>query len=143
MAPSKIIWTHTDEAPALASKAWLPIFQAFTKGTGIEVETADISLAGRVIANFPDTLSEEQKIPDWRYDLFGMEYRHVARYLAGEIDRAQMIEDLVRDIMYLARRQETYFRGIQKRGLQVRIVERADLETAREIVRMSRFSKRS
>ncbi|UCG52720.1 MAG: NADP-dependent isocitrate dehydrogenase [Candidatus Latescibacterota bacterium] len=65
MATSKIIWTHTDEAPALATKAWLPILKAFLKGSGIEIETADISLVGRVIANFPDKLKNEQKIPDF------------------------------------------------------------------------------
>jgi isocitrate dehydrogenase len=65
MATAKIIWTRTDEAPALASEAWLPIFKAFIKGSGIELETADISLAGRVIANFPDNLTDEQKIPDY------------------------------------------------------------------------------
>ncbi|MHC4943383.1 MAG: NADP-dependent isocitrate dehydrogenase [Planctomycetota bacterium] len=65
MATSKIIWTQTDEAPALATKAWLPILKAFTKGTGIEIDIADISLAGRVIANFPDNLKAEQKIDDY------------------------------------------------------------------------------
>jgi isocitrate dehydrogenase len=65
MAASKIIWTYTDEAPALATRAWLPILKAFTKDTGIEIETADISLAGRVIANFPDQLTADQKIPDY------------------------------------------------------------------------------
>ncbi len=65
MATSKIIWTKTDEAPALASRAWLPILQAFTKGSGIGVEIADISLAGRVIANFPENLTEEQKVDDF------------------------------------------------------------------------------
>jgi isocitrate dehydrogenase len=65
MTSSKIIWTQIDEAPALATKALLPIIQAYTKGSGIEVETADISLIGRIIANFPDNLTEEQKIPDY------------------------------------------------------------------------------
>ncbi len=60
----KIIWTKTDEAPALATYALLPIVQSYTKGTGIDVEISDISLAGRIIANFPDKLTEEQKIPD-------------------------------------------------------------------------------
>jgi len=60
-----IIWSEIDEAPALATYALLPIVQAFTKGTGIAVETRDISLAGRIIANFPDKLTEEQKIPDY------------------------------------------------------------------------------
>jgi isocitrate dehydrogenase len=60
----KLTWTKTDEAPALASYALLPILQAYFKGTGVEVETADISLAGRIIANFPECLRSEQKIPD-------------------------------------------------------------------------------
>jgi isocitrate dehydrogenase len=65
MATSKIIWTKIDEAPALATYSLLPVIQAFTKDTGIEVETADISLTGRIIANFPDNLTEDQKIPDY------------------------------------------------------------------------------
>ncbi len=60
-----IIWTEIDEAPALATYALLPIIQAFTKGTDISVETRDISLSGRIIANFPENLTEEQKIPDY------------------------------------------------------------------------------
>jgi len=63
--PSKIIWTKTDEAPALATYSFLPIVEAFTKGTGVEVETWDISLAGRILANFPDYLAESQRIPDY------------------------------------------------------------------------------
>jgi isocitrate dehydrogenase len=51
---AKILWTKIDEAPALATCSFLPIVQAFTKGTGVSVETRDISLAGRIIANFPD-----------------------------------------------------------------------------------------
>jgi isocitrate dehydrogenase len=62
---SKIIWTKTDEAPALATFSFLPIVQAFTKGTGVAVETRDISLAGRIIANFPENLTESQRIPDY------------------------------------------------------------------------------
>ncbi len=64
MTTSRIIWTKVDEAPALATYALLPIVRAFTRGAGIEIETRDISLAGRVIANFPDRLTEEQKTPD-------------------------------------------------------------------------------
>ena len=62
---SIIIWTWTDEAPALATLSFLPIVRAFTKGTGISVETWDISLAGRIIANFPEYLTEAQRIPDY------------------------------------------------------------------------------
>ncbi|MGB8320467.1 MAG: NADP-dependent isocitrate dehydrogenase [Ignavibacteriaceae bacterium] len=61
---TKITWTKIDEAPALASFSLLPIVKSFLKGTGIEIELKDISLAGRIIANFPDNLTEEQKIPD-------------------------------------------------------------------------------
>jgi isocitrate dehydrogenase len=64
MTDSKIIWTKTDEAPLLATYSLLPIVRAFTGGTDIEVELRDISLAGRVVANFPDNLSEDQQIPD-------------------------------------------------------------------------------
>jgi isocitrate dehydrogenase len=62
---AKIIWTMVDEAPMLATYSLLPIIQAITKGTGVAVETWDISLAGRIKANFPDYLTESQKIPDY------------------------------------------------------------------------------
>ncbi len=64
MNNNKIIWTKTDEAPLLASYSLLPVIKAFTKHAGIDVETKDISLAGRIIANFPDNLKDEQKISD-------------------------------------------------------------------------------
>jgi isocitrate dehydrogenase len=60
----KLTWTKTDEAPALASYSLLPILQAYFKGTGVEIETADISLAGRIVANFPERLQPGQRIPD-------------------------------------------------------------------------------
>ncbi len=60
----KIIYTETDEAPALATYSLLPIVQAFTAAAGVAVETRDISLAGRIVANFPDNLSEGQKQAD-------------------------------------------------------------------------------
>ncbi|EGU38156.1 isocitrate dehydrogenase, NADP-dependent [Vibrio ichthyoenteri ATCC 700023] len=59
-----IIYTITDEAPALATYSLLPIIQSFTASSGIDVDTRDISLAGRIIANFPDYLTEEQRIGD-------------------------------------------------------------------------------
>ncbi|WP_370089186.1 NADP-dependent isocitrate dehydrogenase [Ekhidna sp.] len=61
---AKIIYTHTDEAPALATKSFLPIVKAFTGKAGVEVETRDISLAGRIIALFPEFLNEDQRIGD-------------------------------------------------------------------------------
>lgn len=69
MSNHKIIWTKIDEAPALATYCLLPVVQQFTKGTGIAVETRDISLTGRIIANFPDKLRDEQKIPDYLSEL--------------------------------------------------------------------------
>ncbi len=60
----KIIYTKTDEAPALATYSLLPIIKAYTATADVEVETSDISLAGRIIANFPELMTEEQKIPD-------------------------------------------------------------------------------
>ncbi|MCU0244108.1 MAG: NADP-dependent isocitrate dehydrogenase, partial [Acidobacteria bacterium] len=64
MSSQKIYWTETDEAPYLATFSLLPIIQGFTKGTGVEVELSDISLAGRLLANFPDYLTEAQRVPD-------------------------------------------------------------------------------
>src|SRR5512139_784548 len=64
MVTPKIIYTLTDEAPALATYSLLPIIQAFTKAAGIVVETRDISLAGRILANFPENLTATQKIAD-------------------------------------------------------------------------------
>jgi len=64
MKTANIIYTKTDEAPALATCSLLPIIEAYTKGTGITIETKDISLAGRIIANFPENLTEDQKIQD-------------------------------------------------------------------------------
>ncbi len=60
----KLTWTKTDEAPALASYSLLPILRAYSKACGLEIETADISLAGRIIAAFPERLRPEQRIPD-------------------------------------------------------------------------------
>ena len=60
----KIMYTATDEAPALATYSLLPIVKAFTKTAGIDVELRDISLAGRIMANFPENLTENQRIPD-------------------------------------------------------------------------------
>jgi isocitrate dehydrogenase len=61
---SKIIYTYTDEAPALATESLLPILEAFAGTAGVEVETRDISLAGRILAVFPDRLTDEQRVDD-------------------------------------------------------------------------------
>ncbi|MFY0599526.1 MAG: NADP-dependent isocitrate dehydrogenase [Cyclobacteriaceae bacterium] len=60
----KIVYTKTDEAPALATHSLLPIFESFTSTAGIEIELKDISLAGRILANFSDHLTDDQKIED-------------------------------------------------------------------------------
>jgi len=64
-AAGKIIWTEIDEAPALATYSLLPIIRKFTGGSGIAIETADISLSGRILANFPEELTPAQRVPDW------------------------------------------------------------------------------
>jgi isocitrate dehydrogenase len=64
MTKAKIIYTQTDEAPALATYSLLPVVEAFSKAAGVAVETRDISLAGRIIANFPDKLTAEQQQSD-------------------------------------------------------------------------------
>ncbi|MBU6953406.1 NADP-dependent isocitrate dehydrogenase [Hahella sp. HN01] len=61
---SKIVYTLTDEAPLLATYSFLPIIKKFAAAAGVDVETSDISLAARVLANFPECLSEDQKVPD-------------------------------------------------------------------------------
>ncbi|MEU8913081.1 NADP-dependent isocitrate dehydrogenase [Streptomyces nigrescens] len=64
MTDSTIIYTHTDEAPALATYSFLPVIQAYASTAGVSVETRDISLAGRIIASFPERLEEGQRIDD-------------------------------------------------------------------------------
>ena len=61
---TKIVYTLTDEAPLLATYSFLPIVKAFTATAGIEIETKDISLAARILANFPEFLTEDQRVPD-------------------------------------------------------------------------------
>lgn len=64
MTQGKIVYTKTDEAPALATQSFLPIIEAYTKTAGLEVELKDISLAGRILSQFPDRLTKEQQIED-------------------------------------------------------------------------------
>src|SRR3954469_2967405 len=66
---STIIYTHTDEAPALATYSFLPVVQAYASQAGVAVTTRDISLAGRIIAVFPEYLTEDQRIPDALHEL--------------------------------------------------------------------------
>ncbi|MEZ5201489.1 MAG: NADP-dependent isocitrate dehydrogenase, partial [Micropruina glycogenica] len=61
---SSIIYTHTDEAPLLATYSFLPIVQAYAGAAGVDVQTRDISLAGRIIALFPERLTDEQQLPN-------------------------------------------------------------------------------
>lgn len=64
-----VVWTLTDEAPALASYSLLPIIRGFLRSAGLEVTTADISLAGRILAQFPERLRPEQRVPDYLAEL--------------------------------------------------------------------------
>src|SRR5215510_16425224 len=61
MSTAKIIYTYTDEAPALATYSLLPIIKAFTRAAGVAIETRDISLAGRILASFPDRLPPDRR----------------------------------------------------------------------------------
>ena len=70
-----IIYTKTDEAPALATYSFLPVVQAFAKPAGIRVETRDISLAARILSQFPDLLTADQIIPDHLAELGEMTLR--------------------------------------------------------------------
>jgi len=72
MTTPTIIYTHTDEAPALATYSFLPIIRAFAEPAGIAVELRDISLAGRIISSFPENLKPEQRIPDALAELGSM-----------------------------------------------------------------------
>ncbi|UJW82757.1 NADP-dependent isocitrate dehydrogenase [Hydrogenophaga sp. SL48] len=67
--PSTIIYTLTDEAPLLATSAFLPIVRTFTEPAGVHVETSDISVAARILGTFPDYLTEEQRVPDYLAEL--------------------------------------------------------------------------
>lgn len=72
MTDSTIIYTHTDEAPALATASFLPIVQAVTRQAGVDVETRDISLSGRILAAFPQNLTPEQQVGDALAELGGL-----------------------------------------------------------------------
>ena len=76
-----IIYTETDEAPALATYSLLPIIQAFVKPVGVNVETRDISLAGRILANFADLLPAAQKTSDALAELGGLATRPEANII--------------------------------------------------------------
>jgi isocitrate dehydrogenase len=72
---STIIYTHTDEAPALATASFLPIVKAFAGQAGVEIDTRDISLAGRILAAFPQRLAPEQQVGDALAELGGLATR--------------------------------------------------------------------
>ncbi len=78
---STIIYTHTDEAPALATYSFLPIVSAFAKACGVDVATRDISLAGRILAAFPDRLTPEQRVPDALAELGALALRPEANII--------------------------------------------------------------
>lgn len=102
-------------------------------------------IRARLLARLDEGMVEEVRailtsgISRKRFDHFGMEQKHVARYLDGVVSREVMIEELVHDIGHLAKRQRTYFRGIKKRGMPTHEVPCADLELARGIVNEYEF----
>lgn len=81
MSESKIIYTHTDEAPLLATYSFLPIIQAYAAKAGVDVETRDISLAGRILASFADRLPEDQQVPDSLAELGSLAKRSEANII--------------------------------------------------------------
>src|SRR5579884_4084843 len=81
MAEEKIIYTHTDEAPLLATYAFLPIVSAYAAAAGVDLDTRDISLAGRIIAVFPEYLKPEQRIGDALAELGALTLRPEANII--------------------------------------------------------------
>ncbi|HWD23988.1 MAG TPA: NADP-dependent isocitrate dehydrogenase, partial [Acidimicrobiales bacterium] len=81
MTDARIIYTHTDEAPALATYSFLPIVEAFASTAGVNVETRDISLSGRIIASFPEHLEEGQRIGDHLAELGALTLRPEANII--------------------------------------------------------------
>ena len=128
MAASKITWTKTDEAPALATHALLPILKAFCKNTGIEIEISDISLVGRVIANFPDNLTEEQKIPDYLQklgEMTGMPDANIIKLpnISATIPQLQSAIRELRDKGYLIPEYPEEAKNETDKKLQVRFAK--------------------
>ncbi|MBN9605968.1 MAG: NADP-dependent isocitrate dehydrogenase [Actinomycetales bacterium] len=81
MTDSSIIYTHTDEAPALATASFLPIVRAFARQAGVEIELRDISLAGRILAVFPERLTDAQRVPDALAELGALAMRPEANII--------------------------------------------------------------
>ena len=81
MSNYRIIWTQIDEAPALATYSLLPVVKQYAKACGVKIETKDISLAGRIIANFPENLTEDQRIEDALTELGGLAKRPEANII--------------------------------------------------------------
>src|SRR5438067_4041198 len=81
MTASKIIYTHTDEAPLLATYSLLPIISAYAATAGVALETRDISLAGRIIASFPEYLNADQRIGDALAELGALTHKPEANII--------------------------------------------------------------
>lgn len=81
-------------------------------------------------------------IPVERFDFFGMEYKHIARYLNNKVSYNTMVKELAQDIHHLAKRQMTYFRGMARRGLSIHWIDGADISTALQIIKKYRFDYR-
>ena len=81
-------------------------------------------------------------IPQTRFDMFGLEYKYIARYIRAEIGFDAMKQELFRAICRFAKRQETWFRGMEKRGVAIQWVKEGCIEDAEKVVRQSEFEKR-
>lgn len=101
----------------------------------------DIRLKKRLDEGMIDEVRRLLKsgIPQERFALFGMEYKHVARYLNGKTDYETMFEHLRHDIHRLAKRQDTWFRGMQRRGIPVNWIENSDLDSALKVLNRYQF----
>ena len=87
--PTPIIYTWTDEAPALATHAFLPVVSAFAGAAGVPIETRDISLSGRVLAAFADRLPEKQRTAVFCRSVLGMPYAELAELLESSQEAAR------------------------------------------------------
>jgi tRNA dimethylallyltransferase len=97
-------------------------------------------IRARMLARFEQGMVDEVKrlvsagISQDRLAMFGMEYKHIGRHLAGAVDYEKMKDDLLQDIRQLAKRQETWFRGMERRGIKVHWVKEADEEEAMRVI---------
>jgi len=109
---SKILYTKTDEAPALATYSFLPIVKAFTKAAGVSVEMRDISLAGRIIATFPEDLTAHYNLMLCYRALGDAEAEKREVLDAIPLGRMPELREIVDPILFLAGDESSFITGI-------------------------------